>query len=34
MIGRECGGLERRDDTVDLPVAMEPVRPMRSMAAR
>ena len=31
MIGRECGGWERRRETVDLPVAMEPVRPMRSI---
>lgn len=27
MIGREWGGAERRRETVDLPVAREPVRP-------
>lgn len=31
MMGREKGGLERRSEQVVLPVAMEPVRPMRSM---
>lgn len=31
MRGRECGGEERREETVDFPVAMEPVRPMRSI---
>ena len=31
MMGREYGGLERRDETVDLPVAIEPVSPRRSM---
>lgn len=34
MRGRECGGEERMLATVDLPVAMEPVRPIRSMASR
>lgn len=33
MMGREKGGEERIVEDVDLPVAMEPVRPMRSMAA-
>jgi hypothetical protein len=33
MTGREYGGLESRVDTVDLPVAMEPVRPRRSIVA-
>ncbi len=28
IIGREWGGAERRRETVDLPVAREPVRPM------
>ena len=28
MIGSEWGGAERRRETVDLPVAREPVRPM------
>lgn len=32
MMGRECGGEERMLATVDLPVAIEPVRPIRSMA--
>ena len=27
-MGREYRGEERREETVDLPVAMEPVRPM------
>ena len=31
MMGRECGGEERMDETVDLPVAREPVRPIRIM---
>ena len=31
MMGREYGGCERRFETVDLPVAIEPVRPIRSM---
>lgn len=29
MMGSECGGDERIWDVVDLPVAIEPVRPMR-----
>ena len=33
IMGREYGGWERRVETVDFPVAMEPVRPMRSMVA-
>ena len=28
MMGREWGGERRREETVDLPVAMEPVRPI------
>lgn len=32
-MGREYGGEERREDTVDLPVAIEPVRPIISMFA-
>lgn len=31
IMGREKGGAERIEDTVDLPVAMEPVRPRRSI---
>ena len=31
MRGRECGGDERIDATVDLPVAIEPVSPMMSI---
>ena len=31
IIGRECGGEERMRETVDLPVAREPVRPIRIM---
>ena len=31
MMGRLCGGRASRAETVDLPVAMEPVRPMTSM---
>lgn len=31
MMGREWGEQERMEETVDLPVAMEPVRPMRSI---
>jgi len=31
MIGREWGGEVRSCAVVDLPVAMEPVRPMRRM---
>jgi hypothetical protein len=30
-MGREYGGEERMEDTVDLPVAIEPVRPRRSI---
>ena len=30
-MGREYRGEERREETVDLPVAMEPVRPMISI---
>jgi hypothetical protein len=30
-MGSECGGERRICETVDLPVAMEPVRPRRSM---
>ena len=33
MIGRLYGGDVRMEETVLLPVAMEPVRPMRSMVA-
>lgn len=33
MMGREYGGEERREDTVDFPVAIEPVRPIISMFA-
>ena len=31
MRGSACGGEERRRETVDLPVAMLPVRPIRSI---
>lgn len=31
IMGRECGGDVRRVETVDLPVAIEPVRPIRSI---
>lgn len=31
IMGREYGGEERMEDTVDFPVAIEPVRPRRSM---
>ena len=31
IMGREWGGEERMDETVDLPVAIEPVRPRRSI---
>lgn len=31
MIGRKWGGRERMLDTVDLPVAIEPVRPINSI---
>lgn len=31
MMGREFGGEERRAETVDLPVAIEPVRPIMSI---
>lgn len=31
MMGNEYGGDERMEDTVDLPVAMEPVSPMMSI---
>ena len=31
MRGRECGGDERIDETVDLPVAIEPVSPIMSI---
>jgi len=34
MTGREKVGEERMAEQVDLPVAMEPVRPMRSMVDR
>jgi hypothetical protein len=30
-MGREYGGWDKRDETVDFPVAIEPVRPRRSM---
>ena len=33
MMGREKGGEERMVEQVDLPVAMEPVRPMSSIVA-
>jgi len=33
MMGRENGGEESMVEQVDLPVAMEPVRPMSSMVA-
>jgi len=29
MMGRECGGDERSWEVVDLPVAIDPVSPMR-----
>lgn len=32
MMGSEYGAFERSEETVDLPVAIEPVRPRRSMA--
>jgi hypothetical protein len=31
MMGSEYGGVERMEETVDLPVAIEPVRPRRSI---
>lgn len=34
MTGSENGGEARIDEEVDLPVEMEPVRPMRSMSGR
>lgn len=30
-MGRLCGGDEKREEHVDFPVAIEPVRPMRCM---